>query len=568
MIAVTSNAPTMSESRAMPGEKARTRPCFRHSVAVPLQRRTPMKRVLSWTGGIVAGIVLVLIVAAFFIDEPLRRTMERQLNNRLEGYTARIGKLDFHPIGFSLDLEELTLIQQAHPDPPVATIETLEASVQWRALLRGALVANFTIKRPRFYIDREHLQKEASDEVPVDQRGWQEALQAIYPLKINELTIADGAVTYVEAAGKQALGKPIEVTGINATAANIRNVRSPDRVYPSDLVLEAMVFGNGRVRVEGNADFLAVPHLGVKADLALENIDLGQFRTVLQRYHMAVKSGVLSATGTIEYAPQVKQVRLGDVQLAKFVGDYVHTPRNAGTGKRAVKAAGEAAAEVNNAPDLVLEVERLVVRDATVGFVNKAAKGQYRVFLAGTDLDVTNLSNQEREGTSVGKLSGKFMGSGALKASATFRPERQGPDFDLSASIENTDMRTMNDLLRAHGRLDVVAGFFSLYSEIKVKNRYVNGYVKPLFRNMDVYDPAQDREKGTVRKLYERVVEGVSKVLENKPRDEVATQTDISGPLEKPNADTWQVIANLVQNAFIRAILPGFDREIRGARRG
>jgi hypothetical protein len=510
----------------------------------------------------------MLVVTAFFIDEPLRRTMERQLNTRLDGYTVRIGKLDFHPIGFSLDLEELTLIQQANPDPPVARIEVLEASVQWRELLRGALVANFTIERPRFYINRQHLQKEATDEVPVGQRGWQDALQAIYPLKINELTIRDGAVTYVEAAGKETLGKPIEVTAIDARASNIRNVRSPDRVYPSELVLEATVFGKGRLRIDGNADFLAVPHLGVKADLAVEHIDLAEFQPVLQRHHVSVKSGVLSGAGTIEYAPQVKQVRLDDVQLTNFVGDYIRTPRNAQAAKQAVKATAEAAVEANNAPDLVLEVKRLVVRDATVGFVNKAAKGPYRVFLADTDLDVTNLSNQERGGTSVAKLTGKFMGSGATTVTATFRPERQGPDFDLSASIENTDMRTMNELLRAHGRLDVVAGFFSFYSEINVQKRYVKGYVKPLFRNLDVYDPAQDREKGTIRKLYERVVEGVSKVLENKPRDEVATQTDISGPLQNPNTDTWQVIGNLVQNAFIKAILPGFDREIRGIGRG
>ena len=59
------------------------------------------------------------------------------------------------------------------------------------------------------------------------------------------------------------------------------------------------------------------------------------------------------------------------------------------------------------------------------------------------------------------------MGSGSTQVQATFRPESKGPDLDLVLSIENTDMRKMNDLLRAYGNFDVVAGNFSMYSKIK-----------------------------------------------------------------------------------------------------
>ncbi len=59
--------------------------------------------------------MVIVGIAAFFIDEQLRRTMERQLNNRLAGYSVRIGQLDFHPIGFSLDLKQVTATQDANP---------------------------------------------------------------------------------------------------------------------------------------------------------------------------------------------------------------------------------------------------------------------------------------------------------------------------------------------------------------------------------------------------------------------------------------------------------------------
>jgi hypothetical protein len=38
---------------------------------------------------------------------------------------------------------------------------------------------------------------------------------------------------------------------------------------------------------------------------------------------------------------------------------------------------------------------------------------------------------------------------------------------------------------------------------------------------------------------------------------------DISGRLDNPNISTLQAILKLIQNAFIKAILPGFDREAR-----
>ena len=86
--------------------------------------------------------------------------------------------------------------------------------------------------------------------------------------------------------------------------------------------------------------------------------------------------------------------------------------------------------------------------------------------------------------------------------------------------------------------------------------------MKPLFRDMDVYDERQDREKSVFRKLYEGLVGGIAGLLQNRPREEVATQTSISGDIESPQTSTWETVLRLVQNAFFKAILPGFEREV------
>ena len=118
-------------------------------------------------------------------------------------------------------------------------------------------------------------------------------------------------------------------------------------------------------------------------------------------------------------------------------------------------------------------------------------------------------------------------------------------------------------MLRAYGKFDVAAGNFSLFSEIAVKNNRIEGYVKPLFSNLDVYNPAQDRDKSLGQKIYEKVVEGASKLLKNTPRKEVATVATISGPVEDIKAHIVEVVVKLLQNAFFKAILPGFDEQVR-----
>jgi len=158
-------------------------------------------------------------------------------------------------------------------------------------------------------------------------------------------------------------------------------------------------------------------------------------------------------------------------------------------------------------------------------------------------------------------VTGKFMGSGDTQISGTIRPPKDSPDLELKLKIAGTQVRSMNNLLRAHGKFDVVGGFFSCYSELTLDNGSIRGYVKPLVRKLKVYDPTQDREKSGLEKVREGAIEDLSNLLENMPRDEVATKANISGDVDRPHTETVQIVIGLIQNAFFKAILPGFERE-------
>jgi hypothetical protein len=512
----------------------------------------------AWVLGIIAGMTLIVFILSYFVSsDTLRRYMEHRMNSKLKGYTVHIGRAYLHPIAFSLDLDDLSLTQDAAPDPPVAYIRQLHASVHWRELLSAHLVGDFLIDGPKVYINLKNIRKEAASKVPFKERGWQEALESIYPLKINVFTINDGDLTYLD----EGPYRPLHLSRIKFQASNIRNIRSPENVYPSSLHLEGTIFDKGTLILDGNANFLQEPHLGLKAGLNLSSMDLSYFEPIMKRSNISVRSGTLSTKGNLEYNPKKTEVNLTELDINGVKVDYLHLPETVDVEQERIETATETAKELSNKPTAKLRIDALQITDSTFGYINKTTQPNYRLFFDHTKMTMTNLSNQFKEGESTLKLTGKFMGTGDTRVTGTFRAETKEPDFDLNIAIENTQMSAMSDLFRSFGNFDIKAGLFSFYSELKIKGDKIDGYVKPLFKDMEVYDRREYQEKNLFHKLYVGLVGGISKLLKNRPRHEVATEAKISGTIASPQTSTFQVIINLIKNAFIKSILPGFEKE-------
>jgi Domain of Unknown Function (DUF748) len=501
----------------------------------------------------------VLAVAGFWlVSWKLPAFVEHQLNGHVDGYRFTVGQATLSP-NLSLEIRQLTMIQIDHPDPPVAEIPLWRLSIQWRQIFSGVLVSDYVVSRPTLHITLPQEKQELQGK-PIYEKGWREAVYAFYPIKINEFRIEDADVTYVD----QDPSKPLLLTHLNFLAGNIRNIRSPNDSYPSDLDLDGTLFGSGRIQMKGHANFLAEPHAGINADLALQHVALEPLLPVTGRYNVQLLGGVLSTDGHLEYTAAGETVALlNKLTIEHARVDYVHAPETTVKETQTGQAAMKTAKNLQNKPATLIRIDHGEIKNSEFGFVNKAAEPPYRVFLSKGELQLQNISNHLTEGSSIVKLTGAFMGTGDTGITGTFRPERESPDFDLSIKIERTQMRAMNNLLRAYGNFDVTAGLFSVYAELKVKNRRVEGYVKPLFRDMKVYDGRQDQEKSLFHKLYEGLVGDIAKLLENSPREEVATRTNISGTVENPETSTWETVVNLIKNAFFKAILPGFEKNLR-----
>jgi len=440
----------------------------------------------------------------------------------------------------------------------VISLPRLSASVQWRELIHARLVADFIFDRPVLKLSLMQARAEAKDDVPVTDKGWQDAVQAIYPLKINRLLIRDGDITYTD----EGASRPMRITALYFQADNIRNIRSRAGQYPSPFHLEGTLLETATLRADGHADFLAKPNAALRTDFALQGLRLDYLQPALRHFNVTVRRGTLSADGAVEYAAKKNEVALKTLRIDGGDLEYRYATEQPTAEKQLAKTAAKTATESADQSEAAVQADRITIRDSAFAILNATVNPHYRVFFNVDDLSVRDFSNRLRTGQTVAALRGKFMGSGTTRADATFRPEHRGPDFDLDLSIVDTDLTTMNDILRAYGGFDVARGRFSLYSELHVRGDKVDGYIKPFFVDMDVYDPAQDRSKPLVKQLYEGLVGGVATLLQNRPREQVATETKVSGTVGDVKTSTWQIVVRLIQNAFFKAILPGLKHQL------
>lgn len=509
----------------------------------------------KWTSGLVIGLLAIVLLAAAIATEPLKKYIEEKANTSLKGYTLHIDKLDLHPLTLSLDLTNVILTQNRHPEPPMAHIPKWHAGLQWGGLLTGQLVSDHRIERPTAHVTRPQVKAELADASPT---MWQDKARQIVPLRISTVTVVQAELTYFD----RPRAKPVKLTDVQFEAGGISNRGGDGEEYPSTIVVDARLPQGGRIKVEGRANLLAKPFSSFNVDFDLDGISLIDLIGLAGGYNLQLERGKLTANGRTEFAPWRQVANVRDIRVEGAKADYIYRRYPKNEARRADATA--LAKKAKDKPLLVVNVKQGKVLDSEFGFVNQAASPDYRVFVTEVNANLENFSSRLRElqgDDAVVKVTGRLMGTGRTVIAGTFRPEKPAPDFDLGVQIVKTDMKSFNDVLRAYADFDVHRGNLSFFSELSIREGQVSGYLKPIFRDVEVYDPHQDKEKGWSKQLYESVIVGIVELLKNSTNEQVAADAVVTGPLPNPSVDTWQVLSTLIQNAFFKAILPGLERE-------
>jgi hypothetical protein len=251
-------------------------------------------------------LVVAIVLVALRVVAPvgLRWWAERTLD-RTPGYDARIADVDLHLWRGAYRIEGLAIDRvTATGNEPYFATAALDLSVQWKQLIRGQVVGEIALDRPRLNLiaakkppqDEKDVQERAEESERQREDGtkpgaedletrtgaevdWRDQVEGLFPLTLNRITIRDGEIRYIDLPNQvdAALGDlELSITGLtNRPLAGER--------HPCGLVASATTMGGGRLSVDARVDPLADAATFILR-ASLENVHLPALNELLRSY--------------------------------------------------------------------------------------------------------------------------------------------------------------------------------------------------------------------------------------------------------------------------------------------
>jgi hypothetical protein len=203
------------------------------------------------------------------------------------------------------------------------------------------------------------------------------------------------------------------------------------------------------------------------------------------------------------------------------------------------------------------------IKDGSIHFRAFQKDPPVDVYLSHLDGAIRNLTNRRDETTpmlATVDATALAMDQAKFEYHMKFDPFSYRPHFELAVRLLGLDVTQINQLAKAYGAFDFERGYFDLVVELNARAGGLEGYVKPLFRNLKVFSLKADiKDDNPIQFFWEALVGLASEVFKNQPRDQFGTQIPISGTLTNSKIDILSTIGNVLRNAFIRAYLPRLE---------
>jgi hypothetical protein len=210
------------------------------------------------------------------------------------------------------------------------------------------------------------------------------------------------------------------------------------------------------------------------------------------------------------------------------------------------------------------DLNRAELHDGSIHFRTYQKAKPVDVYLSHVEASIDDLQNINHSMTpllATVRASATAMDQGKLDFQMKLDPFSYNPTFHLALRLLGLDITKTNPLLETYGGFNVKRGFFDLVVDIDCKEGELDGYVKPLFRNMVIFDLVQDvKEDNGLQVFWQALVGGTAAIVTNYNRDQLGTLVPFTGELKSPGVDYLAAIGNVLRNAFIRAYLPRLEK--------
>ncbi len=344
------------------------------------------KKLPRWFRIATISITLVLVVVHIFLPPVLKYYLNRGLEN-MDGYYGHIEDVDVSLIRGAYRIEGLHLFSdEMGEEYPLAIIDDIDISIQWKALFKGSLVAeieflnpkiNFIIassaapeanwvsnkdveeaaskklkgvdnekkkervlKRKRKQLERKMKKNKVGSLPDVNQTTnnfdqiqltvFRDFLLNQIPLRVNRIAIKNGAIHYIDKSSQPNVD--VKTAKINFQMNNLTNSNALSATLIADFKGTAMIMGSGKTFIEGKLD----PYdkdVTVDMDIKMKGFQLTELNDLFTAYaSFDVDKGEMSLFSEIstqhgELNGYIKPF-IDDLSILSFKDDKDESPIN------------------------------------------------------------------------------------------------------------------------------------------------------------------------------------------------------------------------------------------------
>jgi hypothetical protein len=228
---------------------------------------------------LIIGIVVVVLIGARVALEPILIDYANDKLDALPAYGGHIGDIDLALLRGGYDIQGIEIVKTGAGQPvPFFKADRVAATVEWRSLLRGSLVAEGDLYRPQVNL----VQAESEQKSQLGKEvNWVDQFKELFPFRFNTVRIHDGTLTF-RAPGIQTKDA-LTARHIDGSVSNLTNVADSTKETFARFHFDAQVLEDGKANVDGSIDPLAQqPTFDV--NLRVKNVQLPQVNPWLTRF--------------------------------------------------------------------------------------------------------------------------------------------------------------------------------------------------------------------------------------------------------------------------------------------
>lgn len=262
-------------------------------------------------------------------------------------------------------------------------------------------------------------------------------------------------------------------------------------------------------------------------------------------------------------------VEWGALLRGKLVGEVeVHGPRLnfvVARSKKASQTGIDSSWEDRSKELFPLDINRFQIYNGEIHFRDLTRQPKVDVHVDQIDAVAKGLTTRPQGGKALPAsvhATGRAMDHAKMRLDMKLDPWARYPTFDMEGELTGLKLPTLNDFLKAYAKVDAEGGSFSLYTEMAADSGRFKGYVKPILKDVQIFSPGKKDEGGVLESAWQALVGGVEELLENKKKDQLATQVPLAGKFSDPSAGIWASVGYLLRNGFVRALSPSLTHTI------